>query len=64
MPQAWRPSPTVRISFAVHAGAALGVLLASGDWPWALGALAANQALLTAAGLLPRSTLLGANLLR
>lgn len=54
----------MRISFAVHAGAALGVLLASGDWPWALGALAANQALLTAAGLLPRSTLLGANLIR
>jgi hypothetical protein len=33
-------------------------------WPWALGALVANHALITTAGLLPRSTLLGPNLTR
>lgn len=33
-------------------------------WPWALGAVAANHAFLTALGLWPRSTLLGQNMLR
>jgi peptidoglycan/xylan/chitin deacetylase (PgdA/CDA1 family) len=46
---------------AVHAGAAAGVLLQPRLWPWALGAVAANHAVLTAAGLWPRSRLLGPN---
>ena len=32
-----------------------------GAWPWALGGVALNQLLLTSAGMLPRSTWLGAN---
>ena len=63
-PERWRPSPTIRASLALHAGAALVAAAAPGLWPQALAAVAANQALLTAAGLLPRSTLLGANLTR
>jgi peptidoglycan/xylan/chitin deacetylase (PgdA/CDA1 family) len=33
-------------------------------WPWALGAVALNHAVITVAGLLPRSSLLGPNLIR
>lgn len=64
MNRAWQPSPTLRLSFALHAGTAAGLLLAPGLWPEALGLLAANHAVLTTAGLLPRSTLLGPNLTR
>lgn len=60
----WRPSATIKASFAVHAGAGIAALAAPELWPHALAAVAANQALLTTAGLLPRSTLLGPNLTR
>ncbi len=61
---AWTPSPFLKASFAVHGAAAVGLLAAPEAWPWALGALLANHAVLTTAGLLPRSTLLGPNLTR
>lgn len=61
---AWKPSPFVKASFVLHGLAAVGVLVAPQYWPWALAALAANHAVLTVAGLLPRSTLLGDNLNR
>ncbi|MHB1074936.1 polysaccharide deacetylase family protein [Thiobacillus sp.] len=64
MPQPWKPSPTLKATFALHGAAALGTLALPAAWPWALGALAANHAVLTLAGLLPRSTLLGPNLTR
>ena len=64
MPHAWKPSPAMKASFALHGAAALGTLAVPAAWPWALGALAANHAVLTLAGLLPRSTLLGPNLTR
>jgi peptidoglycan/xylan/chitin deacetylase (PgdA/CDA1 family) len=54
----------MKASFALHGAAALGTLALPAAWPWALGALAANHAVLTLAGLLPRSTLLGPNLTR
>lgn len=60
----WKPSPTLKATFALHAAAAAGTLAVPSAWPWAAGALAANHALLTAAGLLPRSTLLGPNVTR
>lgn len=56
------PWPTfVKASVACHAGAALATLVAPSLWPWALGAVAANHAALTGAGLWPRSKWLGAN---
>ncbi|MEO8250806.1 MAG: polysaccharide deacetylase family protein [Burkholderiales bacterium] len=58
-----RLSPLVRGSIGLHAGA-LGAALIPGAWPWSLAAIAANHALLTATGLWPRSTWLGANVLR
>jgi peptidoglycan/xylan/chitin deacetylase (PgdA/CDA1 family) len=64
MSKGWTPSPAIKLSFAVHGVAGAGVLAAPGVWPWALGALAVNHAVLTAAGLWPRSTLLGPNLVR
>jgi peptidoglycan/xylan/chitin deacetylase (PgdA/CDA1 family) len=60
----WRPSPTIVASVALHAAAGATVLAAPGLWPPALAAVLANQALLTAAGMLPRSTLLGPNVTR
>jgi peptidoglycan/xylan/chitin deacetylase (PgdA/CDA1 family) len=61
MPRRWRPAPLIRLSAAVHAAAAAGLLLRPEAWPWAAGALVANHGLLTAAGLWPRSRLLGPN---
>ena len=57
----WRPSPLVCTSLGVHAGALAVVLARPSLWPWALGAVIADHALLTAAGLSPRSALLGPN---
>lgn len=42
----------------------MALLAASDNWPWAFAALGANQLVLTAAGMLPRSALLGPNLRR
>jgi peptidoglycan/xylan/chitin deacetylase (PgdA/CDA1 family) len=51
----------VTATFAWHAGAAGVAIVAPQEWPWALGAVAANHALLAAGGLLPRSRWLGSN---
>lgn len=63
-PARWRLPPLLRASLAVHAGAGALALAQPALWPWALGALALDHALITATGLWPRSTWLGANLLR
>jgi len=54
----------VAASLGLHAAAALGSLAWPAAWPVALGAVAANHAVLTAAGLWPRSALLGPNVRR
>jgi peptidoglycan-N-acetylglucosamine deacetylase len=59
----WQPSGGIQASLALHAGAGA-ALLAGAPWGWPLGTLVANHVLLTAAGLWPRSHLLGANLTR
>lgn len=59
--QPWRPSPLVLASLGVHGGALGAVLVRPAAWPWALGAVLADHALLAAAGLSPRSHLLGPN---
>jgi len=64
MPKPWKPSPAIKLSAAAHAALGLGVIAAPAYWPWALGALALNHLILTTAGLLPRSSLLGPNLTR
>ena len=57
----WRPSPFVAASIVGHAAAAGLVALRPAVWPWALGGLVADHAVLMAAGLWPRSSLLGPN---
>jgi peptidoglycan/xylan/chitin deacetylase (PgdA/CDA1 family) len=60
----WTPTPLLSGSVALHGLAAASVAVRPWLWPWALGAVVANHALLTAAGLWPRSSLLGPNLTR
>jgi len=57
----WRPTRFVGGSAVLHAAALAGVAIGPELWPWALGAVAANQAAILAGGLLPRSRLLGPN---
>jgi peptidoglycan/xylan/chitin deacetylase (PgdA/CDA1 family) len=51
----------IQASFALHAGAVPALLAAAHLWPWVLGAVVADHLILTAAGLWPRSKLLGPN---
>ena len=60
-PQRWVPAPLLLASAALHLGAGIAVVVRPRDWPWALGAVLANHAVLTAAGLWPKSQLLGPN---
>jgi len=60
----WRPSALILASFALHAAALAAVVVEPDAWTWAIAAIVANHALLTAAGLWPRSKLLGPNLTR
>jgi peptidoglycan/xylan/chitin deacetylase (PgdA/CDA1 family) len=60
-PARWRPSPLLGASLGLHAAALATVLARPSAWPWALGAVVADHALLTALGLTPRSQLLGPN---
>jgi peptidoglycan/xylan/chitin deacetylase (PgdA/CDA1 family) len=50
-----------KASVALHVGAVAATAVHPHFWPWSLGAVAANHATLTIAGLWPRSTLLGPN---
>ncbi|MBS0561193.1 MAG: polysaccharide deacetylase family protein [Proteobacteria bacterium] len=63
-PRRFSPSPALRASAGLHLAAAGAALAVPGAWPWALGAVAANHAALTAAGLWPRSAVLGPTLTR
>jgi peptidoglycan/xylan/chitin deacetylase (PgdA/CDA1 family) len=60
----WRMPTLVKVSAALHLGAGAAVFAAPALWPWALGAVALDHALVTATGLWPRSTWLGPNLRR
>jgi len=60
----WRPGPLIIGAAAVHAAAAAAVLADSATMPWAVGGVIGSHLALAGAGLWPRSTLLGPNLLR
>lgn len=60
----WPVPPLLWATAAIHAGALVLLLAAPAHWAWALAALVANHAVLTAVGLWPRSTALGENLVR
>ena len=63
-PARWPLPPLLKASVACHLGAGALALAQPALWPWALGAVALDHALITGTGLWPRSTWLGANLLR
>jgi len=60
----WRPSPFVVASAALHLAAGVAILARPRLWPLSLSAVIADHLVLTAAGLWPRSSLLGPNLTR
>lgn len=60
----WRPAPLLWASAGLHAATLAGLAAAPGRWPLAAAALAGNHLLLAAAGLWPRGSLLGPNLVR
>jgi len=60
----WQRPAAVDASVGVHLCAGVAALTLPGAEWWSLGVLAANHAVLTGAGLLPRSALLGPNLRR
>lgn len=62
MARPWHPSPAIRLTYLAHAAAAAGLVATPGYWPQWIGLLAVNHVALTAAGLWPRSSLLGPNL--
>jgi peptidoglycan-N-acetylglucosamine deacetylase len=57
----WKPTLAIQASWALHAGAAVALVVRPNLWPWALGAVVVDHLVLTAAGLWPRSKLLGPN---
>ncbi len=63
-PPAWHTPLLIRSSIACHVGAAVSIAPQPDLWPWALGAVALNQAVLTVASLTPRCTWLGENIRR
>ncbi|AOI93349.1 polysaccharide deacetylase family protein [Burkholderia pseudomultivorans] len=60
-PRRWKPAPLITGTAVLHAGAAAAVVAEPGTWPWAVGGVVASHLALTAAGLWPRSALLGPN---
>ncbi len=57
----WNAPTLIRISIVLHILALASLAFAPAQWRWALGAVIANHLLITAVGLWPRSTWLGAN---
>lgn len=58
------PSPLMKGSALLHLGAAGALAAFPQTWPWAVGAVVVNHAVLAASGLTPRSEWLGPNLKR
>jgi peptidoglycan-N-acetylglucosamine deacetylase len=63
-PGAWRPRPFHLILLLLHGVALLILVLWPQQWPWAVATLLFSHLVLMAVGLWPRSTWLGANLVR
>jgi peptidoglycan-N-acetylglucosamine deacetylase len=57
----WRATALVRLSVLLHIAALIAIIAMPALWQWALGAVVANHAVLTAVGLWPRSHWLGPN---
>ena len=64
MPRPWIPSPLIKTSALVHAAAGSALALQPAAWPWAIGAVLLNHAVIATSGLLPRCQWLGPCLTR
>jgi peptidoglycan/xylan/chitin deacetylase (PgdA/CDA1 family) len=64
MATAWRPTPFLAASGALHAAGLAALALAPRRWPWIAGTLMANHCALAVASMWPQSTWLGPNLTR
>ncbi len=64
VPARWPWPAALRASVGLHVAAGASAAVVPGALPWALAAVLANHALLTAAGLWPRSAWLGPNVTR
>jgi peptidoglycan/xylan/chitin deacetylase (PgdA/CDA1 family) len=62
--ESWPLPLSIRASAALHVAAISAGALVPGAMPWAIGAVVLNHALITGAGLTPRSSLLGPNVTR
>lgn len=60
----WKPTLAIKLSILVLASCIIATLWQPALWPWALGIVFANHSVITIAGLIPRSTLLGPNITR
>jgi peptidoglycan/xylan/chitin deacetylase (PgdA/CDA1 family) len=58
-PRVWHLTPLLAATLLIHGGALVAVMLHPLTWPWALLAICVSHLALTAAGLWPRSRLLG-----
>jgi peptidoglycan/xylan/chitin deacetylase (PgdA/CDA1 family) len=63
-PKAWRPSPFLLIQLLLHCMALLLLVVWPQEWGWAVAMLLFSHLTMMIAGLLPRSTWMGANLVR
>ena len=64
VPGSWSWPPIIRASVGWHVAALGAACLVPGAAPWAIAAIVLNHAVITAAGLTPRSSLLGPNVTR
>ena len=60
----WKPTLALKLSILVLASCVIFTLWQTWLWPWTLGIIFINHSILTIAGLVPRSTLLGPNIIR
>lgn len=63
-PRRWRPSPLIQTTLGIHLGALGALAVWPQHWTATLAVVVANHLALTAAGLWPRSSLLGPNITR
>jgi peptidoglycan/xylan/chitin deacetylase (PgdA/CDA1 family) len=60
----WKPNLAIKLSILVLAGSVIVTFVNPALWPWTFGIVFANHMILTIAGLIPRSKLLGPNITR
>jgi peptidoglycan/xylan/chitin deacetylase (PgdA/CDA1 family) len=63
-PIRWNPAPAIRFSFWFHIAGVLIAMAYPSYWLWVAAVLASNHVLLGLSGMLPKSQLVGANLVR